>query len=578
MQWDDDPELADIGPQSIYKVVRALKKDDHGAYNCLASVVADASFVRDVCARYPNLPVFANLRCGLWYVDPETRGRRTRTGDDDDDDDRGARSDASLAASDAVGTCYFKSTDGHCNNWSFSATRLNLHVAEAAATSGGCVVVDATRSSTKRFPDSLSKTIPVWAETLSRAVARRRGEPIDDRIDWRAGPHLPVWVGDNERNSIAALMPAFEETLEGVFGDGAPDDALASLAAKLAKPLRCVWASRENATSPPCLGVGGRSEWDGDFVPLVLVTASEPMARHGERRSGADGAPYAYVPGAGDDEESWSRGLTPSVFWQNSTEILHAGPRGCAAVVDRVVMRTHSLGGNEGHERARVTNKGGLGYEPAGGGDDSSRLAPKGCAEVGARTAPPGETPLRAGGVRLLDAFGVSLALGSAAALTTEAAWERVDAVLYVGEDTPPLPPGWANEESLREPVSEKTSEDSQRAKAPRGYPKPFKHVPMRYAKAARRDVADGLDACLEFIRSNARGRTLVACKDGVDHCCGVATAALVDASMSGEEAGAVSKEEVRRRLADVARAHPECRPSRGTLKQVFNRMFEMRR
>jgi len=39
-----------------------------------------------------------------------------------------------------------------------------------------------------------------------------------------------------------------------------------------------------------------------------------------------------------------------------------------------------------------------------------------------------------------------------------------------------------------------------------------------------------------------------------------------------------VSKDAVRRRLADVARAHPECRPSRGTLKQVFNRMFEMRR
>ena len=173
----------------------------------------------------------------------------------------------------------------------------------------------------------------------------------------------------------------------------------------------------------------------------------------------------------------------------------------------------------------------------------------------------------------MLDAFGVSLALGSAAALATEAAWERVDAVLYVGENTPPLPPGWANEESLVGEPSEK------KEKAPnRGYPKPFKHVPMRYAKAARRDVADGLDACLQFIQSNARGRTLVACKDGVDHCCGVATAALVDASMSGEEAGAVSKDDVRRRLADVARAHPECRPSRGTLKQVFNRMFEMRR
>ena len=26
---------------------------------------------------------------------------------------------------------------------------------------------------------------------------------------------------------------------------------------------------------------------------------------------------YSYVPGAGDDEESWARGLTPALFWQH---------------------------------------------------------------------------------------------------------------------------------------------------------------------------------------------------------------------------------------------------------------------
>ena len=26
---------------------------------------------------------------------------------------------------------------------------------------------------------------------------------------------------------------------------------------------------------------------------------------------------YDYVPGAGDDEESWARGLTPELFWQH---------------------------------------------------------------------------------------------------------------------------------------------------------------------------------------------------------------------------------------------------------------------
>ena len=26
---------------------------------------------------------------------------------------------------------------------------------------------------------------------------------------------------------------------------------------------------------------------------------------------------YDYVPGAGDDEESWAQGLTPSLFWSH---------------------------------------------------------------------------------------------------------------------------------------------------------------------------------------------------------------------------------------------------------------------
>jgi tRNA A64-2'-O-ribosylphosphate transferase len=35
-----------------------------------------------------------------------------------------------------------------------------------------------------------------------------------------------------------------------------------------------------------------------------------------------------------------------------------------------------------------------------------------------------------------------------------------------------------------------------------------------------------------------------------------------------------VSKEAVRKCLAEVSRQHPESRPSRGTLKQVFNFLF----
>ena len=40
---------------------------------------------------------------------------------------------------------YKQSTDGHSGQWAFSSTRLNLHLALAAAKAGGAIVVDSTR-------------------------------------------------------------------------------------------------------------------------------------------------------------------------------------------------------------------------------------------------------------------------------------------------------------------------------------------------------------------------------------------------------------------------------------------------
>lgn len=109
---------------SIYKQLRELKKQDHTIFNCLSSIVEDASFVSEIKVLYPDLPLLANLRCGLWYA---------------------PRPD---------GTCYFKSTDGHQGHHQFSTTRLNWHVAEIAARRGGCIIVDATRKG-KRAPVSI---------------------------------------------------------------------------------------------------------------------------------------------------------------------------------------------------------------------------------------------------------------------------------------------------------------------------------------------------------------------------------------------------------------------------------------
>ena len=89
---------------SIYKAARRIKRRDNSLYNALRSIYQDSIFVSEISLLWPQLPLLANLRCGLWYS-------------------RAFHS-----------TCYFKSTDGHTNNCSFSTARLNLHVAQLAGT------------------------------------------------------------------------------------------------------------------------------------------------------------------------------------------------------------------------------------------------------------------------------------------------------------------------------------------------------------------------------------------------------------------------------------------------------------
>ena len=122
---------------------------------------------------------------------------------------------------------------------------------------------------------------------------------------------------------------------------------LDALAATLAAPLRCVWVSSEtyerglpNFSSDDQLlsrlAADDASSFDSSrdfraFTPLVLVTASAPLWRHGERRSTAEGQSFAYIPGAGDDEESWAGGLAADVFWSRRRALVGEGGEVCEA-------------------------------------------------------------------------------------------------------------------------------------------------------------------------------------------------------------------------------------------------------
>lgn len=84
---------------SIYRASRTIKRRESSIYNALRSIYEDSIFVSEIAQLWPELPLVANLRCGLWY------------------------------SSKFHSNCYFKSTDGHTNNLSFNTSRLNLHLA-----------------------------------------------------------------------------------------------------------------------------------------------------------------------------------------------------------------------------------------------------------------------------------------------------------------------------------------------------------------------------------------------------------------------------------------------------------------
>uniref|UniRef100_A0A0D9WR65 Rit1 N-terminal domain-containing protein n=1 Tax=Leersia perrieri TaxID=77586 RepID=A0A0D9WR65_9ORYZ len=328
----ESPDYAAGGPStlSIYKAARRIKRRESTLYNALRSVADDAAFVAEIAALWPALPLVANLRCGLWYAPPRA-----------------------LAA-----TCYFKSTDGHAGNWAFSTARLNLHLALLAGERGGCIIVDSTRRG-KRFPDSMSKTIPIWCCVLNRAIERYRLQTINrsaavpnrdsERIscssNWDNSVHLPVWVLDTERNAIEGRIEEWTAQFESCGAD------IRSLSLSLQKPLRPLWISQR--TRIWLNEVPELESWD--FTPIILVSASASGAVTTQRMSSEFS--WHYIPGAGDDEESWARGLTPPLFWKHSYDLLDGGPDLCNQLVADIVEKDRVYRAQRGEHSPQITAK-----------------------------------------------------------------------------------------------------------------------------------------------------------------------------------------------------------------------------
>ena len=270
----------------------------------LRSLDHDARFVTSAHAALGEPPTFANLRCGVWHVPP------------------------TVASS---GHCYFKSTDGHAGQWGFSLTRLNMQVAIAAVMcAGGVIIVDSTRSG-KRYPDSLSKTVPIWCCVLNRAVAAARSVS-----SWDTALLLPPWVPPSEAAQIEERLAGWVEMLRRP----ALAPVLSRLAEVLDRPLRPSWlcplveaeasyAARASAVQEAASARGAPFAWVHCVCASEVCTAEEARAR----------ASYTYIQGAGDDDENWARGLTAVQWWRWRDELIPLAARDHEAAERRLAER-----------------------------------------------------------------------------------------------------------------------------------------------------------------------------------------------------------------------------------------------
>lgn len=261
-------ELGGLSRNQLDRLAAAeIRKISRAPTNRLLSIDADAEVVRRVAEYWPHLGLVANLRCGAWYTPPDLTSA----------------------------TSYFKSTDGHTTQWSFSLKRNNLHLVPLIVQQRGIIVVDSTRRG-KRFPDALSKTIPIWCAVLNVASCKRW------RTSWEnAGLHTsPEAVSASEHSQIEAKVDQWANALLESDLD----------VPHLDKPLRPIFVTPTSLTTLPDLS-------QGDFHPVVCLSVSR-QTKGGmayAQSSTVPGRTFVYMQGAGDDHENWALGLTPAVWW-----------------------------------------------------------------------------------------------------------------------------------------------------------------------------------------------------------------------------------------------------------------------
>lgn len=295
-----DKEL--LSRLDINRVTKEIRKDSLSVKNRLQSILYDSKYIASL--ELEDVPLIPNERCGLWYVRPAAR----------------------------AGSSYFKSTDGHTNNWNFSFRRLNLHLLTILSQSPTkkIAIIDSTRKG-KLMPDALLKTIPIWCAVLTCLLYEgiSENEVADDldmdrqeiadlmKNNWLRTPE--EMVSRNEHNEIVKRIPGFLKELKSLKLV-TQEQLINKLGSQ--KPIIPSWKYPKDTKEPFYFGQSA----NGHFI-IECITASKKTGNSGSNvmvRRNDKVTSWFYVQGAADDHELWvpkdMTHLDANGFWEMLTD------------------------------------------------------------------------------------------------------------------------------------------------------------------------------------------------------------------------------------------------------------------
>lgn len=350
--------------------------------------------------------------------------------------------------------------------------------------------------------------------------------------DWDCSLHLPLWVLDTEK---AAIDDRVEEWIKELDASGAD---IVSLASCLKKPLRPLWISQKTVIW--LNEVPDHDSWD--FTPIILVSASSQSGIIQNRTTSEFS--WNYIPGAGDDEESWARGLTPNLFWKNAYDLINSGPDICNQKVADIVEKDRVYRAQRGQIAPQVIKSSKL----SGNSSDLFHVEPPLSSDISDLNI-----DLKASDESCTISWlgSTNLAVGT----SQHAAAERnVDCILN------------CDQESITVCLSNAEA---------------YLHLPMVNSKLDRFSLLRNLPSAVNFAKLNiSKGKTLLICCHGGEDisvcvCLAILTSLFDDEGIFHDGKSfnqtRITKLEMRRRLVFICKFASNARPSRGNLKQVFS-------